>query len=76
MSRPFAVHLAVFAGLLVALYIGAAGRMWSDDTQTQRVPTTVRDNPSSYRPSYIVWGGWSPPGSSGSGGGGGVGFGK
>lgn len=35
---------------------------------TEQAPVTVRDNPASYRPSYVVWTGYRvPPSSSGGG---------
>ena len=47
-------------------YVPAGGR-------SETVPLSVRDNPSSYRPSYGYYTGWHPPSSTG---GGGFGFGK
>ncbi|MEZ4237089.1 MAG: hypothetical protein R3F59_13230 [Myxococcota bacterium] len=39
----------------------------------QVVPVSVRENPASFRPSYLLWTGWHAPASSD---GGGFGFGK
>jgi hypothetical protein len=62
--------------LLAAMLVAGAGLGWfPDDTHRAEVPVSVRDNPASYRPIYVVYGGgWSAGGSSG--GGGGFGFGK
>ena len=53
----------------VAAFVGVVPG--GDPSET--VPMSVRDNPSSYRPSYGYYSGWHPPSSTG---GGGFGFGK
>ena len=45
-------------------------------TRSEVVPVSVRENPASFRPSYILWTGWRPIPVSSSNGGGGFGFGK
>ena len=53
--------------------------IWSPSCSTSRpevAPVTVRDNPASFRPSFVVWTGWHPMPVTTSGSGGGFGFGK
>lgn len=68
--RVWAVVVAV--GAVVAFWLVATGYVPRTDPG-EVVPMTVRDNPSSYRPSYGVYSGWRAPSSTG---GGGFGFGK
>lgn len=49
------VFLSVVTGLL--LWGGYAP---NTNTVTEQIPTSVRDNPASYRPIYTGYTGWSP----------------
>lgn len=63
-------YLVVGAVLMCACW--AFALMGSPAREGQVVPTSVRENPASFRPSYALWTGWHPAPSSG----GGFGFGK
>jgi hypothetical protein len=56
----------LMAGCWAFALIGTPAR------EGQVVPMSVRENPASFRPSYVLWTGWHPAPSSG----GGFGFGK
>lgn len=58
---------AVTAHLLIGALIAGfcAMSLWggyvpNTETITEQMPVTVRDNPASYRPTYIGGTGWSP----------------
>jgi hypothetical protein len=69
--------LRIWSVLAVALAfasVGVAATGWvPSGGVSETLPVTVRDNPASWRPSYVGWSGWRSPSSTG---GGGFGFGK
>ncbi|MCB9763217.1 MAG: hypothetical protein H6739_25800 [Alphaproteobacteria bacterium] len=52
----FIVGLLFSVGALGATLMGAS----PDDSITEKVPLSVRDNPASYKPSYVLFTGYHP----------------